>query len=96
MSINRCFIDQTPEQIEKAFETLYRASDINLFWHFVFMLATVGIVLGGVQKGIESWSRVLLPVLFVVLGVLGIVISWSAWIALQVVQESVRLWVQRG
>lgn len=72
MSVNRFFAGKTPEEIEGAFDALYQASDINLFWQFIFVLATVGIVLGGVQKGIEAWSRVLMPALFVMVLVLVI------------------------
>ena len=70
MSINRFFAGKTPEQIEGAFVALYQATDINIFWHFVFMVTTVGIVFGGIQKGIEAWSRVLMPALLVMLLVL--------------------------
>ena len=67
MAINRVFVNQDPDQIRQAFGTLHTSGDINVFWHFMFMLTTVGIVYGGVQKGIEAWSRVLMPALFAVL-----------------------------
>ena len=72
MSVNQVFVDKSPAEIEGTFVSLYQATDINLFWHFVFMLTTVGIVYGGVQKGIEAWSRVLMPALLVMLLVLGV------------------------
>ncbi len=59
-----------PAEIEAAFGTLVAAGDINVFWHLVFMLVTVAIVLGGVQDGIEAWSRFLMPALLVILFVL--------------------------
>ena len=59
-----------PQQIQDAFGTLVAAGDINVFWHFVFMLVTVAIVLGGVQRGIEAWSRFLMPALLIILVVL--------------------------
>ncbi|MCA9593164.1 MAG: sodium-dependent transporter [Myxococcales bacterium] len=70
MGINRFFVGKNPDQIGQAFGTLYGAGDINLFWHFLFMLTTIAIVVGGVQKGIEAWSRVLMPALFAMLLVL--------------------------
>jgi len=38
-----------------------------VFWHFAFMLLTVGVVIGGVRKGIERWSKILMPLLFLIL-----------------------------
>jgi NSS family neurotransmitter:Na+ symporter len=43
-----------------------------IFWQFLFMLATVAIVLGGIRGGIERWSKVLMPVLFLLLVLLFI------------------------
>ncbi len=67
MSINRFFVGKDAEQIGQAFGVLYGAGDINIFWHFLFMITTVGIVIGGVQRGIEAWSRVLMPALLVMM-----------------------------
>ena len=38
-----------------------------IFWHFTFMFLTVGVVIGGVQKGIERWSKILMPLLLLIL-----------------------------
>ncbi|MBC8478391.1 sodium-dependent transporter [bacterium] len=62
--------NQTPEQIGGLFGKLYADGNITLFWHFLFMSMTVGIVLGGVRKGIEKASRVLMPLLFILLLIL--------------------------
>lgn len=70
MGINRFFVGKDAEQIATAFGTLYGAGDINVFWHLVFMITTVGIVIGGVQRGIEAWSRVLMPALLVMMAAL--------------------------
>jgi neurotransmitter:Na+ symporter, NSS family len=43
-----------------------------IFWQFLFMLATVAIVVGGIRGGIERWSKVLMPVLFLLLVLLFI------------------------
>jgi NSS family neurotransmitter:Na+ symporter len=37
-------------------------------WHFIFMSATVAIVLGGVKDGLERWNKILMPFLLVILG----------------------------
>ncbi|MEZ4226889.1 MAG: sodium-dependent transporter [Polyangiaceae bacterium] len=67
MAVNRFFVGKSPDEIGAAFGILYAAGDINVFWHFVFMLTTLGIVIGGVQRGIEAWSRVLMPALLAML-----------------------------
>ena len=70
MSASRVFVGKSPEEIGAAFGILYGAGDINLFWHFIFMVITVGIVAGGVQRGIEASARILMPALLVMMLVL--------------------------
>jgi len=41
-------------------------------WHLAFMILTVYVVLGGVRDGIERWTKVLMPVLFLLLVLLAI------------------------
>jgi len=41
-------------------------------WHLVFMVLTIVVVLGGVRKGIERWTSVLMPLLFLLLILLAI------------------------
>lgn len=41
-------------------------------WHLLFMIITVAVVIGGVRKGIERWTKVLMPLLFVILVLLVI------------------------
>ncbi|MBW3553261.1 MAG: sodium-dependent transporter [Gemmatimonadetes bacterium] len=36
-------------------------------WHLVFMIITIAVVLGGVRDGIERWTKILMPALFVIL-----------------------------
>ncbi|HRW58419.1 MAG TPA: sodium-dependent transporter [Chlamydiales bacterium] len=67
MSLVQFYKGKTPEQISNIFDILSSSSDINLFWHFIFMLMTVGVVFKGIRKGIEYWSRILTPALLVIL-----------------------------
>lgn len=67
LSLTKFTSGKTPEQIKSVFNTLYASSDINLFWTFVFILFNVGVVWGGVRKGIEHWSRILTPALMCIL-----------------------------
>jgi len=36
-------------------------------WHLVFMILTVWVVLGGIRDGIERWTKVLMPLLVILL-----------------------------
>lgn len=59
-----------PETIAGFFGKLYSNGPLNLFWHAVFMCLTIGIILGGVKKGIERAARWLMPLLFGIMMVL--------------------------
>ncbi len=38
-----------------------------IFYHALFMLMTLGIVIGGIQNGIEKYSKIMMPALFIIL-----------------------------
>jgi NSS family neurotransmitter:Na+ symporter len=59
-----------PEGTEPLFDQLFGSVGLNLFWHAVFMGLTIAVVLGGVAKGLERWSRILMPALLVMLLIL--------------------------
>ncbi|MDX1577786.1 MAG: sodium-dependent transporter [Gemmatimonadota bacterium] len=43
-----------------------------ILWHLAFATLTVWVVLGGIRDGIERWTKVLMPVLLVLLFILAI------------------------
>lgn len=43
-----------------------------LFWHTIFMLMCVGVVIKGIKSGLERWNKILMPALVIIL--LGLVI----------------------
>ena len=55
------------EEIPEVFTKLSQSGSISLFWHFLFTLITGCIVLSGVRKGIEFWSKIMTRALFVIL-----------------------------
>lgn len=61
-----------PENVQSVFNDLSEDGPLQLFWHVAFMALTMGVVLGGVQKGIDRSSRILMPALLVML--LGLVV----------------------
>ena len=52
------FSGQSPETIEGMFGALIGDGPRQILWHFVFVALCLGIVIGGVQKGIERWSKI--------------------------------------
>jgi NSS family neurotransmitter:Na+ symporter len=62
----------TPEQFEQTFETFKSGTFRPVFWQMIFMALTAGIVLAGVQKGIEKYTKALMPLLFVLIVILCI------------------------
>lgn len=70
MSLNQFYENHTATEIAGAFDILYQSGDISLFWAFVFLLITFGVVFQGVRKGIERWSRILTIALLVLLAIL--------------------------
>ena len=57
----------TQEQIAGIFGQTVANPYKAIFWHFGFMLLTVGVVMGGVKQGIERWSTILMPLLLIIL-----------------------------
>ncbi|MCK4934131.1 MAG: sodium-dependent transporter, partial [Simkaniaceae bacterium] len=70
MSVNQFAVNKSPEEIKNIFETLFASPGINVFWLVIFVLLNIGVLIGGVRKGIERWSRILMPGLFFILIVL--------------------------
>ncbi len=53
----------TAEAIQQQFVNLAGSPGRSIFWHSIFMALTIGVVAGGIQKGIERWSKILMPTL---------------------------------
>ncbi|MBF5058962.1 sodium-dependent transporter [Candidatus Neptunochlamydia vexilliferae] len=70
MSLSGFYQNIPVEKISGTFETLSRSGSITLFWHLLFTLITMSIVLTGVRKGIEYWSKIMTRALFAILLVL--------------------------
>ncbi|UCD64991.1 MAG: sodium-dependent transporter [Candidatus Zixiibacteriota bacterium] len=62
----------TAEQIQAEYTALVAHPTASIIWHTVFMVLCIGIVIGGVRYGIERWSKILMPTLFLILvGLMG-------------------------
>lgn len=67
MSMLGFYHGKSLEQVGAVFDILASSGPISLFWHALFTAITVGIVFLGVRKGIESWSKILVKLLFILL-----------------------------
>ena len=66
------FVHTAPEAVSGSFEQFVSRPWAPLACHLVFLLATVSIVALGVKGGIEKFSKVCLPVLFVLVVLLAV------------------------
>jgi NSS family neurotransmitter:Na+ symporter len=55
------------QEIEAQYTALKTNPGLSIFWHTIFMGLTIAIVIGGIQKGIEKWSKILMPALVILL-----------------------------
>lgn len=63
-------INSNPRLLGTMFSSFVSGVGEPLFYHGVFMALTAGVVLGGVQKGIETLSKYLMPALFAIMLIL--------------------------
>ncbi|MCZ6834777.1 MAG: sodium-dependent transporter [Planctomycetota bacterium] len=67
LSIKGGFTGMDADTVGGVFNDLFADKTLNIFWHVLFMVMTVGIVIGGIQKGVERWARILMPLLFIMM-----------------------------
>ena len=56
-----------PGQTERLFENFVGDGRTVLAFHALFMALTTAVVIGGVRRGIERWTLILMPILFLML-----------------------------
>ena len=67
MSILQSYKGMSAQEVNHLFDLIYTSADITLFWHFMFTLIVVLLVLPGVKQGIEYWSKFMMSGLLVML-----------------------------
>ena len=67
MSLNGFYHGHTLEEISNVFDKLSSSGSITILWHGFFTAITMAIVMAGVRKGIEYWSKIMVRILFVML-----------------------------
>lgn len=67
LSIQDGFSSKTPDEITSLFNSLIESPVKPVVLQLIFMLATGSIVIIGIKKGIEKYTKILMPVLVVIL-----------------------------
>ena len=71
-SVSNSFKGKDLAAIEQDFANFHNMGWRNVMWQVIFIFLTGFVVFKGVQKGIEKYAKILMPVLLVILVVLGI------------------------
>ena len=71
-SATNSFAGQSKESLEGAFSAFLANPITPLIWQLIFMALTGLVILAGVSKGIEKYSKILMPLLLLFIIVLGI------------------------
>jgi neurotransmitter:Na+ symporter, NSS family len=71
-SITDSFAGKTPNELEVMFSEFTKGSWRPVFWQLVFMFLTAWIIIAGVKGGIERYTKILMPLLFVIIIILCI------------------------
>lgn len=66
------FAGQTPQDLNASFNTFIANPLRPVIWQLVFMVLTALIVLAGIKKGIEKYTKLLMPFLFLLILILCI------------------------
>lgn len=61
------FQGKSSDELGAMFQSFHTQAFRPLLWQFIFMAMTAGIIMGGVKKGIEKYSKILMPFLVVLL-----------------------------
>ncbi len=69
-SLTGSFSGKSPEELDQMFTGFREGSWRPLLWFLLFMILTTAIVISGVKKGIERYSKILMPVLLAILIIL--------------------------
>lgn len=71
-SVKNGFTGKSPDELSTMFDEFRQDSLRPVIWFLVFMSLTAWIVISGVRKGIEKYTKILMPILLVILVVLCI------------------------
>ncbi|RUT77822.1 sodium-dependent transporter [Ancylomarina longa] len=71
-ALTNSFAAKSPGELESSFTEFIQSPITPVIYQLLFMLMTMGIVIVGIKKGIEKYSKILMPLLVVIIIVLDI------------------------
>ncbi len=71
-SVTNGFSGKSPDELGDMFNAFREGSWRPIIWFLVFMVMTSAIVISGVKKGIEKYTKILMPLLLAILVILSI------------------------
>jgi NSS family neurotransmitter:Na+ symporter len=71
-AITGAYVGMEPDAIGGLFGALISSPVATVGWQLLFMAVTAGVVMGGVKDGIEKYSKILMPLLLVIILILDI------------------------
>ncbi len=72
LAVGNKFVGQSPEALTGVFTSFISSSASPVIYQVLFMALTAGVVLGGVKDGIEKYSKILMPLLLLIIIILDI------------------------
>lgn len=72
LSLTNGLSSLSPSELDSSYQALASNPYISSFWVIVFMALTSIVVLGGVEKGIEKYSKILMPLLFSIIVLMSV------------------------
>ncbi len=72
LAVINAFAGKDSAALNDMFVSFQTSAFMPLFWQVVFMALTAWIVLAGIEKGIEKYTKILMPLLFVIIIILDI------------------------
>ncbi len=70
MAIGNNLLDMSSAQLSSFFKNFSESKTGPVIWMIIFMFLTAAIVIGGIKKGIERYTKILMPILLVIIIIL--------------------------
>ena len=71
-AFSNAFAGKSSDELGDMFQAFHTSAFRPLLWQVIFMAMTAGIILGGVRKGIEKYTKILMPFLVLLLLIMAI------------------------
>lgn len=72
LALSNSFKGKNTQELADMFSEFHTQAVRPLFWQVMFMFMTAGIIIGGVKKGIEKYSKILMPFLVLLLLIMAV------------------------